>query len=344
MPASHLRVRLKDIAARAKVSIMTVSKVMRDEPDISNSTKTRVRDIARQMGYVPNSAAASLRNSRSGLVGVVLPSSAHQFWARVLAGIEENAHAQGYDLLVGHSNHQAEREEAVIQRFFARRVDGFLIAPVYRLAAYAPIFQFLTRQTIPAVILGQRALFCAEFPSVETEDIQAGFAATRHLIELGHRRIAFFTGPVVSPQSQERYEGYRRALREAGILVEDKLLYSAGVSVEDGESAALQFLHESCDATAVLAVNDFVAVGVMSTFEKQGVRVPGQISVVGFGNLFLGDKLPVPLTTIHQPKMSLGASAIEMLLKRIEGGNVVQKRLPCELIIRSSTAAPRLDA
>lgn len=339
-----VRVRLKDIAERAKVSLMTVSKVLRDEPDISKATKARIRDIAQQMGYVPDSAAQSLRNTRTRLLGVVLPSSALPPWSRILTGIEEGSHALGYDVLVGHSLNQMDREEAIIRRFLSRRVDGLLIAPVYRLVANAPIYDFILKRSTPAVILGQRALFCAGFANVESEDIAASQKGTRHLLELGHRRIAFFTGPVVSPLSQERFEGYRRAMREAALPIDDKLIYNAGTTVEDGEAAALQFLHERCDATAIQAFNDFVAIGAASQLARQGIEVPGAVSILGFGNVFLSDRLKVPLSTIHQPKFSLGAAALEMLLKSIEGATPENKRLPCELVLRASTAPPRTSA
>ncbi|MBM3822880.1 MAG: LacI family transcriptional regulator [Verrucomicrobia bacterium] len=334
------RVRLLDIASRAKVSIMTVSKAMRDEPDISSATKSKIKLLAQQMGYVPNSAAASLRNTRTRLLGVVLPSLSHPYWIRVLSGIEEEAHARGYHLLVGQTLQRAEREEQVLRGFFARNADGFLVAPVYRLAAQAPVYQFLAAQGTPAVVLGQRALFCADFPNVECGDLQAGERATRHLLELGHRHIAFFAGPVVSPQSQERYEGYRRALREAGLTQDDKCLYNAGTSMEEGEAAALQFLHERCAATAIVAINDMVAAGVMSVLTQQGISVPRQVSVVGAGNFHFSDKLPSPLTTMHLPKFSLGTAAVDLLLKQLEGHRVESKRLPCELIARASTAPP----
>ena len=145
---------------------------------------------------------------------------------------------------------------------------------------------------VPTVILGHRGLFCSGFANVETDDIAASHAVTKHLIDLGHRRIAYFTGPPVSPSAQERYEGYRRALREANIEIDDRLVFNAGSTIEEGEKAALQMLNENPKATAVQAVNDLVAIGVADVLLNQSVRIPEQVSVAGFGNILVERILP----------------------------------------------------
>src|SRR6478672_11243190 len=168
-------IRLKDIAQRAGVSIMTVSKVLRDAPDISPATKARVRQLAEQMGYMPDSVAQGLRNRTTKLFGVVISATTNPVFARVLMAIEEKAYALGYD-----------------------------------------------------VILGHRAPFCDNFVNVESDDLAASYSGTKHLLELGHKRIAFFIGAPAAPSSHERLEGYRRALREAQIDSEDSLIFNAG--------------------------------------------------------------------------------------------------------------------
>lgn len=332
------RIRLRDIAAKAGVSIMTVSKALRDEPDVAVTTRERLRNIASSLGYVPDTAAQSMRNNSTRLLGLVVPSTTNPFFARLIVGLEEKAHAFNYDLILAHSHNQSEREEAVIRRLLARRIDGLFVAPVYRLVANAPIYEMLSRRAVPTVVLGHRALFCAQFSSVETEDIAASYRGTKHLLELGHKRIAFFTGPVISPQAQERYEGYRRALREAGLEPDDRLVFNAGSTLEEGEKAALQFLNERSDATAIQAVNDLVAIGAASQLIQQGLRIPADISILGFGNILLSEQFKVPLTTIHQPKHSLGVAAMDAMLRVMEGQPAETKRLPCELISRASTA------
>jgi LacI family transcriptional regulator len=333
-------VRLKDIAKHARVSVMTVSKVMRDEPDISAATKARIRLLAQQMGYVPDFNAQSLRSRTSRFLGVVIPAITDPIFARVLLAIEERAHELGYELILAHTLNLEERETACIQRLLSRRVDGLFISPVYRLRPDAPIYQTLQARGLPVVILGHGAPFCRTFANVETDDLLASYAATRHLLELGHKRIAFFCGPQAAPWAQERFEGYRRALREAGLEVEDRFVFQAGNTIEDGAKAALQFVNESTNATAIQTVNDLVAVGCANTFLDQGIKIPGQLSIIGFGNILTSEYFRVPLSTVRQPKFRLGVAAVDTMFKLLRGERPPNKRLPAEIIVRQSTAAP----
>lgn len=166
---------------------------------------------------------------------------------------------------------------------------------------------------IPVVLLGSPAAFCSQFVSVQSEELAASFAATQHLLELGHTRIAYFTGPLPAIWAQERYEGFRRAHREAGLDVDDRLVFHAGSSIEDGAKAALQFINEKCDATAIQAVNDLVAIGCAETLAPQGLRIPDDLSLVGFGNDRAAEHFRVPLTTINQPKFRLGHAAVDVM-------------------------------
>ncbi len=333
-------VRLKDIAERAGVSVMTVSKVMRDAPDISAATKMRVRALAVEMGYVPDSQAQALRTRATKLFGLVIPALTNPIFARVVMAIEERAHEIGCEIILCHSLNLPEREENAIHRLISRRVEGLFISPVYRMAPTASIYQELQRCGIPAVILGHRAPFCSQFVNVETDDTQASYSATRHLLDLGHTRVAFFAGPQVSPSAQERLEGYRRALREAEIEWDDRLVFNAGTTIEEGEKAALQMLNESSDATAIQAVNDSVAIGAATILLNQGLRIPEDVSMVGFGNILISEHFRIPLTTIRQPKYRLGVAAMDSMLRLTRGEHPEPKRLPAEIVIRASTAAP----
>src|SRR6185503_18328738 len=211
------------------------------------------------------------------------------------------------------------------------------VTPVYRLEPLAPIYEELAKRGTPVVVLGHRAPFCENFVNVETDDVAASFAATQHLLELGHRRIAFFAGPPVAPSAQERLEGYRRALRGANIEIDDRLIFSAGATIEEGEKAALQMLNESPGATAVQAANDLVAIGAATVFLGQGLQIPRDLSLVGFGNVLVSEHFRVPLTTIRQPKFRLGAAAMELMLKLLRGEPAATKRLPAEIIVRQSS-------
>ena len=333
-------VKLKDIAARAGVSIMTVSKALRDAKDISASTRTRIRTIAAEMGYVPDLSAQLMRSRRTRLFGLIISAATNPIYARIVMAIEERAHELGYDLLFAHSLNQPSREEACIRRFLLRRVDGLFITPVYRLTPTAVAYEEIQRFKVPTVILGHRGLFCSQFANIETDDIAASYAVTKHLIELGHTRIAYFTGPPVSPSAQERYEGYRRALREANIEMDDRLVFNAGSTIEEGEKAALQMLNEDAKPTAVQAVNDLVAIGAADVCLNQGISIPQQLSIAGFGNILVSEYFRVPLTTVRQPKLRLGYAAMD-LMQALQNGEAPQhRRLRAELIARDSTAPP----
>jgi DNA-binding LacI/PurR family transcriptional regulator len=330
-------VRLKDIAERAGVSVMTVSKALRDEPDVSEATKTRLKVMAQEMGYLPDSIAQGLRNQKTNLFGLVIPSLANPIYVRMLLAIEERCYELGYDLLIGYTLHKQEREETCIRRFLSRRVDGLFISPVYRLESESRLYQELLARKVPTVLLGHAAPFCSQFAQVETDDATAGFALTQHLLQLGHKRIAFLAGPPATPWTRERFEGYRRALRQAGLEVDEKLIFQAGETIEDGAKAAIQMINEGTDATAVQAVNDLVAAGCAEVFITQNVRIPEEMSVVGFGNSVLGEHFRVPLTSTDQPKHRLGTMAVELMLQLLRGHRPEGKRLPAPVILRASS-------
>ncbi|MGO9587262.1 MAG: LacI family DNA-binding transcriptional regulator [Limisphaerales bacterium] len=337
-------VRLKDIARHAGVSVMTVSKALRDEPDVSAATKARIKTLAQQMGYVPDSSAQGLRNRTTKLFGLAIPSSTDPIFARVVFAIEERAHELGYDILLTHTHNLPAREEACIRRLLSRRVDGLFISPVYRFEAEARIYQEVLARQIPTVLIGPPAAFCKSFVTVEIDEPAASHTATQHLLKLGHKRIAYLTGPPTAPWAHERFEGYRHALREAGLDADDKLVFQAGSTIEDGAKAAQQMLTESCDATAVQTVNDLVAIGCADTLLAKGLRIPEDISLVGFGNIMTAEYFRVPLTTIRQPKQRLGLAAVEAMMNLLKGQRVEMKRLPAELVVRKSTAPPKTGA
>jgi DNA-binding LacI/PurR family transcriptional regulator len=333
-------VRLKDIAVRAGVSVMTVSKALRDEPDVSEATKGRIKSMAQQMGYVPDSSAQGLRTRTTKLLGLLIPSTTDPNVARMTLAIEERAHDLGYDLLLMHTLNTIEREEYCIRRMLARRVDGMFIVPVYRIEHEARIYKELVAQQSRVVLLGPPAPFCNQFPSVQVDDLLASFNATQHLLKLGHKRIAFLAGPTAAPWAQARFEGYRRALRDAGMDVDDSLIFQAGSTTEDGVKAASQMLDESTKATAIQAVNDLVAIGFANTLLNQGIRIPQDISLVGFGNSLTSEYFRVPMTTVRQPKYRLGLAAVEMMSQLLRSQRAETRRLPGELIVRESSAAP----
>jgi LacI family transcriptional regulator len=330
-------VRLKDIAQRAGVSVMTVSKALRDEPDVSAETKTKIKLLAQHLGYVPDSSAQGLRTRTTKLFGIIIPACTDPFFARVLLALEEHAYEMGYDVLLMQTLDRPEREEACIRRCLARRVDGLFIGPVYRISTEGRAYQEVALRRIPTVLLDHPARFCAQFTSVYTDDLLAAYAATQHLLKLGHKQIVFLAGPMGAPWASERFEGYRRALREGGLDVDEKLVYQAGRTIEDGKTAALQMLNERCQATAVQAVNDLVALGCAGVLLNQGLTIPGDVSLMGFGNIHLSEHCKVPLSTMGQPKYRLGATAATVMQGLLRGNREDNKRIPAELIVRASS-------
>jgi LacI family transcriptional regulator len=337
-------VRLKDIAQRAGVAVMTVSKALRDAPDVSTATKARIKALAQQMGYVPNSFAQGLRSRTSRMFGLVIPTITNPIFSRIVFAIEDRARELGYDILLAHTHNLPEREEHGIRRLLSRRVDGLFISPVYRYEAEARIYQELIGRQTPVVLLGPPAPFCKTFVSIEIEELVASYNVTQHLLKLGHKHIAYLTGPPVASWAHERFEGYRRALREANLEVDDKLVFQAGSTIEDGTRAASQMLKEKCNATAVQAVTDLVAVGCADTLLARGMKIPEDISVAGFGNILVAEYFRVPLTTVRQPKFRLGVAAMEAMMSLLRGQIVQPQRLTAELIERQSTAPPKPKA
>ncbi|MEI6342683.1 MAG: LacI family DNA-binding transcriptional regulator [Verrucomicrobiota bacterium] len=330
-------VRLKEIAEAAGVSVMTVSKALRDRRDVAVATKARIRALSESMGYVPNLSAMGLRSRTTRMFGLIIPATTDPVYARVQLAIEQNAADQGYDLLFAQSLGMADREEAALRRFLARGVDGIFLSPVQCMPRPTPYLDEVRRRGIPLVVLGHRTPCCEGFANVETDDLAASASATRHLLELGHRRIAFLAGPQASPSAQERLQGYRRALREAGIEGDDRWVFNAGSTIEEGTHAALQWMQEKTDVTAIQAVNDLVAIGAAEALLNQGFRIPQDVSVVGYGNILAAEHFRAPLTTVRQPKLRLGAVAMDLMLSWLKDGKPASRRIPAELIVRAST-------
>jgi DNA-binding LacI/PurR family transcriptional regulator len=284
--------------------------------------------------------AQGLRTRTTKLLGVVISAATNPIFSRILLALEEKAHELGYDLILAQHLLNAEREEGIIRRLLSRRVDGLFLSPVYRLAPNAPAYEEIRLRGTPTVILGHPAPFCSGFASVETEDLRASATMTQHLIEQGHRRIAFFAGPAASPAAQERLDGYRHALRDANIESDDRLVFVAGNSIEDGQKTALQMLNEDAHPTAIQAFNDLVAIGAANVFLNQGLKIPQDISVTGFGNTLLAEHFRVPLTTMRQPKFRLGIAAMEMMQKLLRNEPAESRRMDAEIITRGSVGPP----
>jgi len=331
-------IRLRDLAEQLGLSVMTVSRSLRDAPGISAVTRERVRKLARELGYVPNIAARGLRTRNTHLIGLVVPTLSDPILARVVCGVEERARDTGYEIILAQSLNQVEREEACLKGFLARQTDGILVWPLPRLTPEAPVLAEQQRHNARVVLLGSAPTAAADHLLVAVHDFAASVQLTQHLLSLGHRRIAYLRGHPTSPIAQDRFEGYRRALREAGLEVDDRLVFHAGSTFEDGATAALQMVNEGIRPDAIQAFNDPVAVGAAEVLVQQGWRIPEDVSLAGFGNVPVGEHHRVPLTTMRQPKHRLGVAAVDLLLASLRGERVGSLRLPADLLLRASTA------
>jgi len=335
---------LKEIAASLNLSVMAVSKALRDAPDISVSTKARVQAEARRRHYIPNRAAQNLRLRRSGLVGVVVPQINHLENSQLVWGIERQAEAMGLQVVLGHSLDRAENEMREVQKLISRQVEALLLIPAVRWQNRLATLEMLRSTGIPTVLLDAYPAGADAFAQVSwvvCDDQRGGQLATEHLLELGHREILFLAGPNGSSSSAGRFSGYQRALAAAGVAYSDGLVYLAGKDIEAGRQAMLQALSEKAIFSALVAHNDNVAIGAINALLQQGFRVPEDISVVGFGDGLLASNFRVPLTSIRIPQTEMGETALRLAFDLKKEEPVQPRIFPVEIIVRGSAAKIR---
>ena len=331
----------KHVAAEAGLSIMAVSKALRDAPDISAATKLRVKEIADRLGYLPNANAQTLRSKSTGVVAVVLPRVDLGYFSNILAGVLRSAGASGMQVITVQTEDNPNRELAEVRRLLARRVDGIVMAPSVRVERRHELLELTRSRETPVIFVDRYPAGVEQFPHtacVVPQDRVGAELATQHLIDRGHRKILHLAGPMGSSSTEERLAGYRRALLTAGIPFSDDLVYRAGGNIEDGHAAMSQAAGEGREFTAVFACNDYVAVGACDVLLSQRVRIPEDVSVVGFGNVRLARYHRVPLTTIDQPQEELGQMAFSLLAEFIAGGRPETRAVPVQLVERDSVA------
>ena len=334
------RTSIKDIARKARVSHSTVSRALQGSPLVNAATAKRIRRIAEQTGYRASAAARSLVMGRSHTIGVVVTHIADPFVAAVVNGIEDTAEQQGYSVFLANSNAEPDRELRVVRSFEERRVDGIIVTSSRVGALYLPVMEGMR---VPVVLLNnQHPSDLAH--SVIINNVEASIEATRHLIQLGHRRIAYIGDRLGYQSDTERREGYRRGLREADIRWAQELAVSGDGKPEGAERAMAQLLALNPRPTAVFCYNDMSALGAMRQIRAAGLKVPEDFSVVGFDDLYLSQYLDPPLTTVRQPMRQMGRMAMETLLEIFDGQRSAHNlRVPGELIVRGSTAKPKED-
>ena len=322
----------------AGVAHSTVSRALRNSPLVNRETVERIQRLARETGYRTSAAARSLVTRRSDTIGVVATNIADPFVAGVVSGIEETADQHGLSVFLANSNAEPEREVRVVRKFEERRVDGIIVTASRVGARYVPL---LSHMQVPIVLLNNQ--HPSQFAhSVMIANVQASLDASRHLIALGHRRIAYLGDRYGYQSDAERYAGYRQALEEAGLPFEPLLVAHGDGKPEGAGTAIADLLALPHPPTAVFCYNDMSALGAMRQIRNLGLRIPADISVVGFDDLYISEYLDPPLTTVRQPMRQMGRLAMENLLHIFAGADAEHDvRVPGELIVRQSTAPPK---
>lgn len=333
------RATIRDVAARAAVSHQTVSRVINDQTSVSEATRLRVLAAIEQLGYVPSPMARGLISNRTHTVGMVTADVSDGFFARAVAGAEIEARRRNYYLIVGSVEETPDDNEGTgyLRLMLERRVEGLILARPGVVFAGEHL-QGAANAGIPLVSIGSAEL--AGFISVDVDNRQGGYDATKHLLELGHRSIATIVGPHDWPSAAARDRGRRDALEEAGIAEDAALVEDArDWGLESGHAATDRLLASGRTFTAIFAHSDHIALGAIQRLRADGLRVPDDVSVVGYDDLPIAGYVDPPLTTIHQPMREVGEFAAGLVLDHI--GGVAREDgphlLPARLVVRNST-------
>ncbi len=328
---------IDDVARLAGVSIATVSRCLHMPDIVAATTRERVLTAVRQTGYNLNAAAQSLRQRRSNTVLVVVPDIGNTFFSEILGGIEQVASEAGLTMLIGDSGRAKSREDAYVRYLLNGRADGALLLADPQ-AAWFDI-PTLNDLGIPPIVTVSEVGPDSGSVTVSIDNEAAAHAAVRHLIGQGHRRIAHVAGPPSNILTAQRLNGYRRALTEAGLPVGPDLELPGDYSLASGRAAFELFKEETDRPTAIFFANDEMAMGFLATAYAAGIRVPRDVSIVGFDDIHFAQSCIPALTTIRQPRAEMGATAMRLLLSIIAGEAPASVRLPFDLVIRDSTAA-----
>lgn len=324
-----------DVAKEAGVSKSLVSLVMRDSEKVSPSSRSSVLAAAKELGYRPNAAARTMVRQRSYVIGVLVSDLHNPFFADLIDGIDTAATDAGYRSILTTGNRVAEREELAVSTLLEMRVDGLiLVSPVFSRG-----FAVESSQSVPTVVVGETTR-AATVDSVTNDDRRGAGMVVDHLVELGHRSIAHIDGGV-GAGSRPRRTGYQRSMRRHGLANQARSV-QGGFTEEGGRTGIRTLLHEGSRPTAVFVANDLAAIGVLEVLDKEGLSVPGDISVVGYDNTAMAASHRLGLTTVNQPRLEMGHKAASLILTRIDENRSTPSHvvLPPKLVIRESTSPP----
>jgi len=335
-------VSIREVAARAGVSVATVSNVLNRPDIVARATRDRVNASIRELGFVRNESARQLRAGRSRTIGLVVLDVANPFFTDLARGVEDEANKAGLAVILCNSDDQDRKEKRYLELLEEHRVQGVLITPVVGAGSRLARLQ---RRGTPVVLVDSRSPSRGQC-SVAVDDVLGGDLAVTHLLEGGHQHIAFISGPRSIRQVADRYEGALRALDRAGLREEDLHVIDVGaLNVAAGQKAGAEIAAQPAAdrPTAVFCTNDLIALGVLQEMTRHRIRVPEEISLIGYDDIDFAAAAAVPLTSVRQPRQQLGRTAARMLLEEAASVGAHQHQqviFEPELIVRQSTEAP----
>ena len=313
------RVTLKDVAERMGVSVTTVSRALKNRPDIGEETKAKIVALVEEMGYVPNMVAAGLRLERMPFVGAVIMDSANPFFAGVLRGIQDVAYGEGYQTVLCNTDFNSVHELESIRLLEQLRVAGILLYPAQTDPEGSPQSVEAMLRSGPPVVLMGRYYEDIEANWVIFDNPLGGYLATHHALERGYSKVAYLAGERGTSATERRYEGYRRALQEYDLPTDPSLVIWGGRGVQDGRTGFSQLIAKHRPPFAVFCLNDLVAIGALAVALEMGLKVPDDVAVIGYDDIELATVVSVPLTTVASSAYSLGETASRLLLDVLSG-------------------------
>lgn len=326
---------LRDIANELKVSVTTVSKALNKHPDISEGRRKEILELVEKLNYVPNSMAKNLRSQKTRFVGLIVSDNANPYYARVIRGVEEVLSMHGYHTLIFNNNENPEKEILFIKELRSINVAGVIITPAL---GNSESILLLNEFHIPNV-LAHRYINKNEDNYVIADDIQAGYIATKYLIENRHEKILFINGNPKISAASDRYAGYKIALQEKGISLRDDLIYNSGVTQEDGYIVTQDIIKNHGTHYSLLCFSDYVATGAMKAFNENGISMPDDVALMGIDDIDIFSYMHPGLSTVHIPKKDLGIKSAELLINLINNSEKYKEEriiLSTNLIIRDS--------